>query len=76
MPTLVLLWVWFCAYLNCAGWALSALQQLNARGYAVALALGFGALLVWQKKLPHNFFQKFAGENISSVSAGRFRLPS
>ena len=35
MPTLVLLWVWFCAYLNCAGWALSALHQLNARGYAV-----------------------------------------
>ena len=50
MPTLVLLWVWFCAYLNCAGWALSALHQLNAGGYAVALALGFAALLVWRKK--------------------------
>ena len=41
MPTVVLLWVWFCAYLNCAGWALSAVHQLNAGGYAVALALGF-----------------------------------
>ncbi len=47
MPTLVLLWVWVCAYLNCAGWALSALHQLNARGYAVVLALGFAALLFW-----------------------------
>lgn len=52
MPTLVLLWVWACAYLNCAGWALSALHQLNARGYAVALVLGLGALLVWRKKSP------------------------
>lgn len=50
MPTLVLLWVWACAYLNCAGWALSALQQLNARGYTVALALGFGLLVIWRKK--------------------------
>jgi len=50
MPTLVLLWVWVCAYLNCAGWALSALHQLNACGYAGALALGFGALLIWRKQ--------------------------
>ncbi|MDD5138901.1 MAG: hypothetical protein PHY43_01415 [Verrucomicrobiales bacterium] len=49
MPTLVLLWVWVCAYLNCAGWTLSALHQLNAGGYAVALAVGFSALLVWRK---------------------------
>ena len=49
MPTLVLLWVWFCAYLNCAGWTLSALHQLNARGYAGALLLGCAALLVWRK---------------------------
>ena len=49
-PNAVLLWVWSCAYLNCAGWTLSALHQLNAGGYAVALAVGFGALLVWRKK--------------------------
>ena len=49
MPTLVLFWIWFCAYLNCAGWALSALHQLNAGGYAVALALGLGAWLVWRR---------------------------
>ena len=41
MPKAVLIWVWFCAYLNCAGWTLSALHQLNAAGYAVALLLGW-----------------------------------
>ena len=50
MPTLVLLWVWFCAYLNCAGWTLSALHQLNARGYASALLLWLIALLIWKQK--------------------------
>jgi hypothetical protein len=50
MPTLVLLWVWVCAYLNCAGWALSALHQLNAAGYMVTLALGVIALVVWRKQ--------------------------
>lgn len=48
MPVFIMLWVWFCAYLNCAGWALSAIHQLNAGGYAVALALWFVALLVWK----------------------------
>ncbi|HXI70701.1 MAG TPA: hypothetical protein VNN22_10145 [Verrucomicrobiae bacterium] len=50
MPTIVLLWVWTCAYLNCAGWTLSALHQLNAGGYAVALTLGLGVLVVWWRK--------------------------
>ena len=64
MPTLVLLWVWCCAYLNCAGWTLSALHQLNAVGYAVALGLGLGALLVWRRKtspqmLPQIHWRKY-----------------
>lgn len=50
MPNAVLIWVWFCAYLNCAGWALSAMHHLNAGGYAAALALWFVALFVWRKK--------------------------
>jgi len=49
MPTVVLLWVWCCAYLNCAGWALSAIHELNAGGYAVALLIGFIALGIWRK---------------------------
>ena len=52
MLNIVSLWVWFCAYLNCAGWLLSALHQLNATGYAVALAVWFGSLVVWWKKTP------------------------
>jgi len=50
MSSPVVIWIWLCAYLNCAGWTLSALRQLNVGGYAVALALGLGALLIWQRK--------------------------
>jgi hypothetical protein len=35
----VAVWILFCAFCNCAGWLLSALHQLNARGYGVAFAL-------------------------------------
>jgi len=64
MPTVVLLWVWFCAYLNCAGWVLSAIHELDARGYAVVLLIWFIGLFVWRKRtsaqfLPHVRWQKF-----------------
>ncbi len=42
--------VWFCAYLVCAGWALSALHQLNVAGCAIVLAFWVGAFLVWCKR--------------------------
>ncbi len=42
-------WIFGCAYLNCAGWALSGLHQLNAGGYAVVITLGLGAVLVWSR---------------------------
>jgi hypothetical protein len=54
----VLLWVWFCAYLNCVGWVLSALHQLNAAGYAIALLIWFIALLIWRKKNSDNLFPR------------------
>ena len=41
-------WIWLCAYLNCAGWFLSAIHQLNAVGYAAALAVGIAALCIWK----------------------------
>jgi F0F1-type ATP synthase assembly protein I len=50
MLKLVTLWVCLCAYLNCAGWALSAIHQLNAGGYAAVLAVGLMALILWQRK--------------------------
>ena len=71
MPTLVLLWVWFCAYLNCAGWALSALHQLNARGYAVVLLVWFVALFVWKQKTPAQIFPRACGHKFFR----RFRKP-
>ncbi len=71
MPTLVLLWVWFCAYLNCAGWTLSALHQLNARGYAVALLLWFVTLFVWKQKTSAQIFPNAGCKKIRR----RFRKP-
>ncbi len=37
MPVLAYYWIGVCAYLNCAGWLLTAIHQVNAAGYAVAL---------------------------------------
>jgi hypothetical protein len=71
MPNAVLIWVWFCAYLNCAGWALSAMHQLNAGGYAVALVLWFAALLVWRKKTSVQIIPKVRWQKVCR----RFRKP-
>jgi hypothetical protein len=59
MPSLIFIWIWLCAYLNSVGWVLSALHQLNAGGYAVALALGVAILLVWRKRCATPFFPEF-----------------
>lgn len=64
MLNAVLVWIWSCAYFNCAGWTLSALHQLNAAGYTVALILWFATLLIWWKKTsekswPLKRWQKF-----------------
>src|SRR5882724_7635511 len=58
----IAIWIWFCAYLNCAGWFLSAIRQLNATGYSIALVVFFTVLFVWRKNFSpcHDFhFQKF-----------------
>src|SRR5437867_11524875 len=44
-------WVLFCAHCTCAGWVLSACHQLNATGYAVALLMGLGAVLMARRPL-------------------------
>ena len=54
----VVLWIWLCAYLNCAGWTLSALHELNARGYLIAFALGLGAVWFWKIKTVAKLFPK------------------
>src|ERR1035438_1131498 len=71
MPALILLWIWFCAYLNCAGWLLSALHELNAAGYTVVLAIGFVALAVWQKQTASPPAPKFHWHKMRR----RFRRP-
>jgi len=56
MPSPVVIWIWLCAYLNCAGWTLSALHQLNGGGYAVVFALGLGAVLLWRRQTGAKLF--------------------
>jgi hypothetical protein len=58
MPSPVVIWIWFCAYLNCAGWVLSALHRLDKVGYAVVFALGFGALWFWKQKTGAQLFPR------------------
>jgi hypothetical protein len=70
-PVVFPIWIWLCAYLNCAGWMLSALHELNATGYSVALALGFVALLIWRRKISGNFFV----QNHWQIFPRRFRRP-
>jgi len=70
-PTGIRVWILVCAYLNCAGWALSALHELNAVGYSVALALGFVAWLVWRNKTAGSFFPQIRPQKFFR----RFRRP-
>jgi len=58
MPSTAVIWIWFCAYLNCVGWALSALHQLNRTGYACAFAVGLGAVWLWQRQTGVRIFSK------------------
>jgi len=71
MPTAISIWVWFCAYLNCVGWTLSALQQLNATGYAVALLIGFVAFVVWWEQTSGRIFPHISWRKLKH----RFRRP-
>jgi hypothetical protein len=48
MTNAVAIWIWLCVYLNCAGWFLSAIRQLNAAGYAAVLVIGVAALWAWK----------------------------
>src|SRR5579859_1661774 len=50
MLPVVVFWIWLCAYLNCAGWVLSACHGLNKAGYAVVFVVGLVPSIVWLKK--------------------------
>jgi hypothetical protein len=71
MRAAIAIWIWCCAYLNLAGWALSALHELNLAGYTIALLIGFAALFVWWEKTSERFPTR-----IHSPKLGRrFRRP-
>jgi len=70
-PAAILIWILCCAYLNCTGWTLSALHELNATGYAVALAVGFVALLIWRTTTSGRIFPQIHWRKIRR----RFRRP-
>jgi len=71
MPATIAIWIWCCAYLNLAGWTLSALHELNPAGYAVALLIGFAALSFWRKKTSENFSHRIRRSGFLC----RFRRP-
>jgi hypothetical protein len=63
LPSLIV-WIWLCAGLNLAGWALSALGQLNVAGYIVVLVIGALAFLIWRhfdqpERLRSHWFRKW-----------------
>jgi hypothetical protein len=65
MPSAIAIWIWFCAYLNCAGWVLSALHQLNAPAYAVVFASGLAGLWYW--------WRQTGGRLLPELNAARLR---
>src|SRR5258706_3333785 len=51
IPLPTALWVCLCAFCGCAGWILSGLHQLNARGYALTLGIALIGLFVFRRQL-------------------------
>src|SRR5215469_198864 len=46
-PRTLIVWIWLCAGLNLAGWALSAIRQLNAAGYIMVLLVSAVGFFLW-----------------------------
>jgi hypothetical protein len=69
IPLPLAAWIFFCAFLNCAGWILSALRRLDASGYAIILAIG--VIFVWfiRKK-----FRAYQGWNLAGIRRRSRRL--
>jgi hypothetical protein len=68
MKRALVMWIWLCAGLNCAGWVLSAIHRLTPAGYAAALLAGLATLIFWWRKTPeakplpvrwHKFHRRF-----------------
>src|SRR3954471_16962233 len=62
----VVIWIWFCAYLNAAGWILSATHELNKTGYAVAFGVGLAGWLVWRRQTKAPWFPQWHPAKLKS----------
>jgi hypothetical protein len=51
-PQPVALWIVLCAFLNCAGWILSAFHHLDRLGYVGMFALAAAAVAWWKSRHP------------------------
>src|SRR3974390_446865 len=58
-PFFITAWLILCTFCNCAGWLLSAVHQLNAAGYAVAVAVGAAVMILFRKQLSPTWKRKF-----------------
>jgi hypothetical protein len=70
-PLPVAAWIVLCTFLNCAGWGLSALHELNLAGYSIAILGGLAAAALWWKRAGGGGFEGFKLQKL----ARRFRRP-
>ncbi len=72
LPRAVTVWLLVCVYLNCLGWVLSAVSQLNFAGYAAGLLLGAALSYGFRRRL---FPEGPAGGARKRNWGKRFRRP-
>src|SRR6185503_5750714 len=70
-PLAVAGWIVLCAFLNCAGWLLSAVHQLNLAGYSILMLAGVAAVILWRKQALAGGWSGFRPAKL----ARRFRRP-
>ncbi len=64
-------WILLCAFLNCAGWVLSACSALTPAGYAITSLIGIGAAYVYSRKTGRRLLPPWNGRKLRR----RFRRP-
>ena len=64
-------WILYCVFCNCTGWALSAIHQLNLMGYGMAFVLGAIGFVIWQRKVRADGWGAFKPHKLKR----RFRRP-
>lgn len=75
MTKAVAIWIWFCAYMNCAGWLLSAIRELNAAGYAVACMIWIATLFIGKSFFPSAAHSPVRGVSCFRKLLRRFKRP-